>query len=261
MKNIAFLLLLVAVSVSAQTKYDKTMASIDATYETGDYKKTLSALEKFKKKSFKKLGTSNPYLVRYYMMIAKCDLASGMFTEFEANLKTAISTSLSVNTENSKSHGMVLQEAGELYTRNGSYKIAKQYLTDARVIFNKGGFFDEDAKARWEVAQAEMLTGQGFYQQASDLLQKNATYFAGRAVKQETYVDDKGNLKSRRLPDQELAKRYDDYCRVITSLGRCYGRQGKLRSADSAFGFVTSALLSTLESIRWSKGSPMSLRR
>lgn len=240
MKNIAILLLLSVMSVSAQTKYDKTMASIEATYETGDYKKTLSALEKFKKKSFKKLGTSNPYLVRYYMMIAKCDLASGMFTEFESNLKTAISTSLSVNTENSKSHGMVLLEAGELYTRNGSYKIAKQYLTDARVIFTKGGFFDEDAKARWEVAQAEMLTGQGFYQQAADLLLKNSTYFAGRAVKQETFVDDKGNLKSRRLPDEELAKRYDDYCRVITSLGRCYGRQGKLRSADSAFGFVTS---------------------
>ena len=56
MKNIAILLLLSVMSVSAQTKYDKTMASIEATYETGDYKKTLSALEKFKKKSFKKRG-------------------------------------------------------------------------------------------------------------------------------------------------------------------------------------------------------------
>lgn len=240
MKKITLLVFLLATHFAfAQTKYDKTMASIEATYETGDYKKTLASLEKFKKKSFKKLGAQNPYLVRYYLMIAKCDLASGMFNEFEVNLKTAINNSISMNTENSKSHGLVLLEAGELYTRNGSYKVAKQYLEDSKNILTKGGFLDEDTKARWEVAQAEMLTGQGFFRKAGDLLHKNSTYFAGRAIKQETYVDDKGNLKSRRIPDEELAKRYDDYCRVITSLGRCYGRQGKLGSADSAFLFVT----------------------
>ena len=241
MKKITLLVFLLANQfMFAQTKYDKTMASIEATYETGDYKKTLASLEKFKKKSFKKLGAQNPYLVRYYLMIAKCDLASGMFNEFETNLKTAINNSLRMNTENSKSHGIVLLEAGQLYTQNGSYRVAKEYLADSKKIFTKGNFFDEDTKARWEVAQAEMLTGQGFYQEASDILLNQSNYFSGRAVKQETFVDDKGNLKSRRLPDEELTKRYNDYCRVITSLGNCYGKQGKLKSADSAFGFVTS---------------------
>ena len=240
MKKIILPVILVfSLSVQAQPKYDKTMAAIEAAYRVGAYKKALSSLEKFKNKSFKKLGNNNPYLVAYHLMIAKCDLASGMY-DFEKDLKTAIATSIAVNSESSKNHGMVLLEAAALYTRYGSFVVAKQHLAEAKDIFTKGDFFNEDIKAQWEVAQAEVLQGQGFYVQASELLIDNSVYFAGRAVKQETYVDDKGNLKSRKLPEEELAKRYDDYCRVVTLLGRCYARQGKLRSADSAFAFVAS---------------------
>lgn len=243
MKKIIFLVFFLTTHfVFAQTKYDKTMAAIEATYETGDYKKTLASLEKFKKKSFKKLGNQNPYLVRYYLMIAKCDLAAGMFSEFETNLKTAISNSITMNTENSKSHGMVLLEAGQLYTQNGSYRVAKQYLADAKNIFSKGNFFDEDTKARWSVAQAEALTGQGFFTEANQLLIDQEKYFAGRAVKQEAYVDDKGNLKTKKLSDEELKIRYSEYSRVLTSIANNLRLKGDFVGCDNAFQSADSKI-------------------
>ena len=234
------LLLFFAITVSAQSKNDKSMAAIEATYETGDYKKTVASLEKFKKKVFSKLGGQNPYTVKYYLMLAKCNLASGRFADFETNLQTAISNCLLIDKENSQNHGLLLLDAAQLYTQNGSYRIARNFLEDSKKILEKGGFFRADKKARWEVAKAEALTGQGYFSEAEELLIGQEKYFAGRAIKQETIVDDKGNLKSRKLPKEELMMRYNDYARLLTSLGDSYGKQGSLKSADSVFVYAAS---------------------
>ncbi|MFM7853609.1 MAG: hypothetical protein ACKO96_17230, partial [Flammeovirgaceae bacterium] len=84
-------------------------------------------------------------MVPYHMMIAKCDLAAGI-SDFEKDLKTAITTSIAVNSEKSKNHGKVLLEAAEFYTRYGSFAVAKQHLAEAKDIFTQGDFFDEDTK-------------------------------------------------------------------------------------------------------------------
>ena len=59
-------LLFVSTLAGAQAKYDKMLAASELAYETGDYKKAISNLGKFKKKAFKKLGQQNVYTPRYY---------------------------------------------------------------------------------------------------------------------------------------------------------------------------------------------------
>lgn len=239
LKLIGFLFLITTLA-TAQSKNDKSIAAVEATYETGDYKKATASLEKFKKKAFKKLGQQNAYTVKYYLLLAKFSLASGSFTDFESNLQLAISNSLLIDKENSQKHGLLLLDAAQLYAQNGSYRISRNYLNDSKKILEKGAFFNEDTKARWEVAMAEAMTGQGYYREAAELLKGQEKYFSGRAVKQETFVDDKGNLKSRKVPEEELTPRRNDYARLLTSLGNCYGKQGSLRSADSVFVYAAS---------------------
>src|SRR6267378_4592645 len=77
-----------------QTKEEKAIQAAETVYETGDYKKAQSSLDKFKKKTFKKLGAENQYTATYYLLTAKYNLASGLFVDFELNMKTAISSSI-----------------------------------------------------------------------------------------------------------------------------------------------------------------------
>lgn len=229
------LLLLLSTLVKAQSKLDKAIKAVETAYEIGDYNKATTLLEKFKKKNFKKLGDKNPYAVKYHLLLAKFNLASGKFAEFETALQAAVTTSLQIDKENSQRHGLLLLSAAELYTQNGSYRVARNYLADARKNLEKSATFNEDTKAKWEVAMAEAMTGQGYFREALDLLRKNEKYFAGRALKQETFIDDKGNLKSRKLSDDELKARYEENARVLTDIGNVYRNQGESTSADSAF--------------------------
>jgi CHAT domain-containing protein len=235
---IGFLLFVTSAALS-QNKYDKSIASIEKTYETGDYNKAISALLKFKKKASKKLGEQNPYLVTYYFLTAKCNLAAGRFNDFESNLQLAVSTSLLIDKENSQKHGMLLLRAAELYSQNGSYRMARNFLEDSKKILEKGAFFNEDTKVRWEVAMAEAMTGQGYYRGAIELLKNNQKYYTGRTVKQVSYVDEKGNLKSRKLSDEEVLPRFQEYARFLTAIAIAYGNQGEFKSADSAFSIAS----------------------
>src|SRR5258705_12121209 len=109
----------------AQTKEEKAIQAAETIYETGDYKKAQSSLDKFKKKTFKKLGAQNQYTATYYLLTAKYNLASGLFVDFESNMKNAISSSTSFSQENSQKHGLLLLAAGEVYAQSGSFKVAK----------------------------------------------------------------------------------------------------------------------------------------
>ncbi len=232
---LACLIFALRVSSSAQAKYDKMVSACEVAYETGNYKKAISSLEKFKKKAFKKLGQQNAYTPTYYLLMAKYHLASGKIKDFESHVETAISSSITNNQENSQKHGQLLADIGELYILNGSYRVARQYLDQSKKILDAGSFMTEALTARWNLLYAEALTGQGYYSEAIHVLHDQEKYFAGRAVKQETYVDDKGNLKSRRIPDDELKIRYQEYARWMTDLGNAFRNQGNFNSADSAF--------------------------
>ncbi len=223
----------------AQSKMDKAIKAVETAYEIGDYGKATSLLEKFKKKNFKKLGDNNPYLVKYHELNAKMHLASGRFTEFETSMQAAISSSLLINKENSQKHGILLMNVAELYVQNGSYRVARNYLTDAKKNLETSATFQEGTRAKWEVIMAEAMTGQAFYNSAMELLRKNEKYFAGRAIKQETFVDDKGNLKSRKIPDDELKVRFREYARLLTDIGNAYSKKGNYFSSDSVFTYTT----------------------
>src|SRR5579859_852470 len=221
--------------VSAQAKYDKMVNAAEIAYEAGDYKKALSNLEKFKKKAFKKLGQQNAYTATYYFLKAKYHLASGQIKDFETNVDVAISSTIINSKENSQKHGQLLTDVAELYILNGSYRVALEYLDRSKKILDAGAFMTEAIKARWSTLYAEAQIGQGFYNEALAILRDQEKYFSGRAVKQETYVDDKGNLKSRRIPDDELKTRYQEYGRWMTDVGNAFRSQGNFNSADSAF--------------------------
>ncbi|MCX8492021.1 MAG: tetratricopeptide repeat protein, partial [Cyclobacteriaceae bacterium] len=174
-------------------------------------------------------------MVRYHQITAKCNLASGRFADFESNVKAALSKSLVIDQEASQKHGLLLLSIAEMYTQNGSYRVARGYLEDAKKILDKGAFFTEEIKARWEVAMAEAMTGQGYYRDAIALLRKNEKYYSSRSVKQVTYVDDKGNLKSRKLSETELLPRLQDYARLLIGISDAYSNQGLFNSADSSY--------------------------
>lgn len=236
-KLILSTVLIVAASATsfAQAKYDKMVKAAETAYETGDYKKAISNLEKLKKKAFKKLGPQNAYTPTYYLYLAKYHLASGKFIDFEKNATEAISASVINNKENSLKHGQLLADVGELYILNGSYRVAREFLEKSKNVLTTGNFMTEGQQARWNVLLAEAQTGQGYYNEALAVLSEQEKYYVGRAVKQESYVDDKGNLKSRKVPDEELKARYREYARWMTDVANALRIQGNFNSADSAF--------------------------
>jgi CHAT domain-containing protein len=224
-----------SLAMQGQAKYDKMVKASETLYEAGDYSKATTSLEKFKKKAFKKLGEQNAYTVRYSFLMAKYYLASGKIKDFETNVTAALSASKLINKENSQRHGQLLSDIAELHILNGSYRIAKDYLMQSGKVLETGAFMTEPIKARWNLLMAEVLAGQGFYNESLATLRDLEKYYAGRAVKQETYVDDKGNLKSRRVPDDELKVRYQEYARWCTDVANTFRNQGNFNSADSAF--------------------------
>ncbi len=221
--------------IFGQAKYDKMLKKAETAYEAGSYESAMSALEKFKKKATKKLGAQNGYIPTYYLLFAKYNLASGMVIDFESNLKTAETSSVSIHQENSLKNGVLLLDAADLHIQSGTYRVAKQYLERSRKVLETGSFITEPLKARLDLSMAEVLIGQGFYNEALGLLSERDRYFAGRAIKQESFVDDKGNLKSRRLPEEEMIERYSDYARLLTNISNAFRGKGNFLSADSAF--------------------------
>lgn len=219
----------------SQAKYDKAIKATEDKYEQGDYRKAITGLEKFKSKAFKKLGEKNAYTANYYYLLAKYHLAAGKITDFEGNVQTAISSSIVTNTESSQKHGQRIADIAELYILSGSYRIAKDYLTISKKILDEGKFWTDGIKARWNVLQSEALVGQGYYNEAISVLRDQEKYYINRAVKTETFVDDKGNLKSQRVPEDQLKIRYQEYARWMTDLANAYRGQGNFNSADSAF--------------------------
>ncbi|MEY4930176.1 MAG: hypothetical protein RI909_900, partial [Bacteroidota bacterium] len=216
------------------------LKAAEVSYELGDYSKAMSALNKFKTKAFKKLGKHNIYTPTYHLLSAKYSLASGYISEFESSLYTAVNTSIAINQENSLEHILILIGGAHLNNLNGSYLDARSYLTNSQKLFQGGAPLTDAIRAEWNVTLAEAMTGQGYYNEAIELLKEQEKFYAGRAIKQETFVDDKGNLKSRKLSDEEVEARYNEYARCLTLLGNAYGKQGSLKSSDSVFVFAAN---------------------
>lgn len=230
-----------------QSKWDKSLAKTEAIYVTGDYKGATSSLAKFKKKVNAKLGAQNQYTAVIYLFQAKLALASGLPLDFETNVQSALGTSKTANGENSEGYATTLISIAELYNQNGSYSVAKDRLEESRKILEAGGFMKDPVKSRWNLIMAETLSGQGYYNEAVTIFKSLTTYYAGRAVKQETIPDGKGGLTTRKIPGEELDKRMGDYARLLTSTGITLGDQGNLKAADSVFTYAAGWIKKNLD--------------
>lgn len=244
--KIRLLLLLVIVPLLgiAQSKNEKFLRKAEASYATGDYKKAFKYLEKFRSKVNKKLGTPNEYTPVYYLNYSKYNLASGMILEFESNVQAAINAINAATERNEKSFNMLI-DAAMLYNQNKSYLKSVQLLESVKTSLEVAGLAKDPLKAKWDLAYAEAIGGQGYYNQAIRILSERQPYFAGRAVKQETYVDN-GALKTRKLSEEEYRVRVGQYAKLQTLLAMTYGRKGEYDSAfntfDKASGWIRKAL-------------------
>lgn len=227
------------VSLFAQAKYDKYLVKAEGYYKTGDYIKSSSTLTKLKKKT-KKLGSVNAYTPKYHLLLAKNNLAAGLLIDFESNLNQAIVTTAELNKESSLEYGMVHLDGAKLHNQNGTYRIARDLLSKGKKIIDSGSFMTETIQANYDIILAETLSGQGYFNEALDILRNREIYFLGRAVKQESFMDDKGGLKSRKLSKEEIEVRFNEYANMLTLFGLTYGNQGNLKSADSAFVLGTN---------------------
>ncbi|MEZ4944634.1 MAG: CHAT domain-containing tetratricopeptide repeat protein [Cyclobacteriaceae bacterium] len=239
--GISFIILLVAGQIAfAQSKWDKMIGKAEASYTIGDYAKANKYLAKFNKKATKKLGKQNEYTPTYFTLLAKYRLAAGQVLDFEANIQNAVIASASLNQVESKKHGMLLLDISALYNQNGAYRQSIEYLEKSKATLDKLAEFDKQTEAQWSLQKAEALAGQGFYTESIGIMKEYDAYFAGRALRQETYIDDNGNLKSRKLSADEAEERFNEYAHYATLLAKVYGEQGNLLSADSAFVGATS---------------------
>ncbi len=235
-----WVLVFLSTFVVGQTKYEKGLNKAEAAYKIGDYTSARKNLEKARKKITAKLGAQNQYTPGIYLSLAKYDLASGMPLDFEFNLQNALSSAKALYTETSEKYGSMLVDAAELYNQNGSYRVAREYLDNAKKILDAGSFMKDPIKAHWDLVRSETLAGQGYFNESLDLMNSRFSYFAGRAIKQETVPDGKGGLSSRKIPEAEVAQRLDDHSRLLTDIATTYGRQGNQKSSDSAFMAATS---------------------
>jgi CHAT domain-containing protein/tetratricopeptide (TPR) repeat protein len=239
MKAIRYSLILILLVVSftaalsQNKKLDKTLRKTDNYYNSGNLPKAHKFLQKFKSGAVK-LGAQTNYMVEFYVREARFNLASGLLGGFDQSLTNAMTTSEKTFGPTSTSYATTLIDIAEIQNEYGNYRLAHEYLESSRNILSKSGQMDDAFKARLALVKAEALIGQGFCNDAVNILRDVESYLAVRAVDKETYVEG-GQIKNRRIPETELPKRFSDYGRALTLIATAYGKKGNLPSADSAF--------------------------
>ena len=216
-------------------KYDKYVDKVNVVYETGDYVKARKNNIKFRKKVSKKLGSQNNYVVEYYLMAARNELAMGSLVDFNLNFIEAVSLSEKVNDEQSAEHIIVLNRVSNMLLQNGNPQQAADYIKLAQEYVDKIED-NEDIKAFTDLNSAAVYSSQGFYAKAIEFISGNEKYFAGRASSKESYIDPKtGKLKSNKLSGKETAKRLDDYAYLMNLKANTYRLMGDFVKADETF--------------------------
>ncbi len=229
-------------SVTAQ-KWEKSLTKIDASVAIGDYEKAQKGIEKFKKKTTKKLGANNLYTAGIHLREANINLSLGMVIGFDGSLDNALQSSLALYGENSKNYLNTLVQTTEAWNRYGYPAKARQTIDKAKEIYKTTNTEDEMLMAQIDVAMAEALIGQGYYNEALGLLSIYDNHYAGRAVDRESTVDPSGKLKTVRLEEDEIKVRYNDYARFLRLRADAYAGKGHRDSTtwwyDFAGNFIT----------------------
>lgn len=256
MKNVSFLLLCAALFIFFSTqsfaqnkKLDKSLKKIDGLYNGGAFEKALSGLTKFKK-SAEKLGPNNNYLLMAHLREAKINLALGVLTNFETSINNALNTSLAAFGETSTSYAVTMLDVADIYLEYGNFRLSREYTEKAEAILKKTDQLNDALKGRIALTKAEAMIGQGFANGAIDLLKQYEKYFFDRAVEKETVVEN-NEIKTKRIPDNEIFQRFNEYARLKTLIGSAIAKKGflSITGADSenpdvdvAFGELESWL-------------------
>jgi CHAT domain-containing protein len=220
-----------AINASAQNKkFDKAIKKIDGYYASGELEKAASSLKKLKSSVTSKMGASNTYMPGLYMREARINLTLGELQNFDKLLETALNESRSTFGENSNNYANSLLQVASMYNEYGNFRIAREYIERARGILSKTAEIEEPVKAKIALIEAETMIGQGFYNDAIELLQSWDKYYLQRAVDKETVVEN-NELKTRRVPDNEIFERFNSYAQLKTLLIRAYGARGNIALA------------------------------
>ncbi len=221
------IVLLIACAAQAQNKkLDKRLGKINTFYNAGNFEKAQKKLSKFKKKVLK-LGGDNGYMVTYHLKSAQISFALGVVGEFETSLNEALNTSRTAFGETSTTYAITLLDAADNYLNYGNFRMARAYIEQAETILTNTNELSEVLNGRIVLAKAEAMIGQGYSNDAIKLLGEHEQYFAKRAVDKETYVEE-GEIKTRRVPDNEIFSRFNDYARLKMLTANAYAKKGRL---------------------------------
>lgn len=212
--------------ISQNKKFDKTLRKIDSYYASGNFLKASSSLAKLKSSAVSKLGRTNPYMPGLALREAKIKLAMGMLTDFDATLTSAMNEAASAFGDNSNAYANTLIEVAAMYNEYGNYRIAREYIRKAEDVLGKTADIEKPTKAKLDLIEAEAMIGQGFYRDAIALLTPYEEYYLSRAVEKESIVEN-GQIVSKRVPENELFERFNQYATYKTLLGMAYGDMGR----------------------------------
>jgi hypothetical protein len=233
MNNFRVLLLIVLVSLTASPvfaqnkKFDKSLKKIDGYYASGELEKASSSLKKLKSSVSSKMGPSNPYMPGLLMREARINLTMGTLPEFDKALESALTESKNTFGETSNSYATSLLQVAEMYNEYGNFRIAREYVEKSRSILSKTAEIDEPTRAKIALIEAEAMIGQGFCNDAIDILNQWEKYYLQRAVEKETRVEN-NEIKNIRVPEQEMFERFNSYARLKTLLGNAYAQKGRI---------------------------------
>ncbi|HYG17900.1 MAG TPA: CHAT domain-containing tetratricopeptide repeat protein [Ohtaekwangia sp.] len=249
MKKIRLLSLLMLCLVVAQPlfsqnkKFDKSLKKIDAYYASGSFTKASSGLQKLKKSVASKMGQQNTYMPGLYIREARISLASGVLTRFESTLNSALSSSLATYGETSTSYAVTHIDVAEIYNQYGNYRISREYLAKARELLVKTNQMTDALNGRLALAEADAMIGQGFCNDALDLLKSVEKYFASRAIEKET-ITDGTTIKTQRVPVEELPLRFGEYAKVLNLTIKAHAKKGRfslVNDGEDAFVALQAA--------------------
>lgn len=226
--------LAVVLSLAACGSLDKKLAKVDNAYNSGDYSSASSGLAKYKKKVTAKFGQNNKYMPGFYIREARINLNSGLLSGFETSITNATNASATVYGEATANHAQTLTDVAETYNQYGNYRLARQYAEKARDIVAAITPEEPVLKSRIELELAEAMIGQGFYNDALDMLANNEKLLASRAVEKETYVEE-GKIKNRFISETELDSRFSAYAKLLTLTAYAHSKQGDINQADGEF--------------------------
>lgn len=217
--------------IAQNKKLDKSLRKADGYYKAGNFSKALKALNKFKSGA-QKLSSQNNYMLEFYIREARMNLAIGMIDGFEQSLSSALETSKTVYGESSTSFANTLLDVGEIYNEYGNYRVARDYIEQAESLLQRTDQLNDLLKGEIALLKAEALIGQGFANEALELLSTVESHFTTRAVDKETTVDN-GQIKSARLEEPEIFARHNAYAQFKTLMGMAYAKKGRISVAGA----------------------------